>query len=269
MIELLTLQGDRGATLTELAKHVGQTPSALVHVLATLTDAGFVTRRPSDRRYHVGPALISPGDVARSRAPHLGRTRDVVSRLAERTGHCILAFQREGDHARLVEAGWDAAGVAPWMRIGDVLPIAPPLGASFIAWNGEAEIKKWLARVPNARTKDALRRRVVLAQQRGFVVELRPHVQLADELLRLKARGQNVRSAEGLSGAMAGLEQYIAEEIRPSVRYPLAAIAAPVCEPGGVKLTIGVASFDTLLTGRQVLSFGRLVRAHADQIAEK
>jgi DNA-binding IclR family transcriptional regulator len=267
VINLLTDRGDHGCTLTELAAHVGQTPSALVHVLASLSAAGYVVRRPSDRRYRLGRGLIAPGQVALGRVPELDRMGAVVTRLARRTGHPVFAFARDGDYARLVETGWDRRGPARWMRIGDLLPIDPPLGASFVAWNGDAAVEEWLRRVANPSTRQALRERLSVARELGFVVELRPPMQVMDEITRLAARGQHLRRAERMPSQLNEAEQYIAGPLKSSASYQLAALSVPVCRPSGVELAINVVGFDRPLTGRQVVKLGRIIRAAADQLA--
>lgn len=60
IVNVLTERSARGATLSEVAAAIGQAPTTLVHVLGSLTAGGFLVRRPSDRRYHLGPALIEP-----------------------------------------------------------------------------------------------------------------------------------------------------------------------------------------------------------------
>jgi DNA-binding IclR family transcriptional regulator len=267
VINLLTDRGEQGGTLTEIAMHVGQTPSALVHVLASLTAAGYVVRRPNDRRYRLGRGLIAPGQVALGREPELDRMRATVTQLAHRTGYAVFAFVRDGDYARLVETGWDRSGPAPWMRIGDQLPIDPPLGASFVAWNGEEAAAEWLGRVASPSTRQALRERLSFARELGFVVELRPPVQVMDEIARLAARGPHLRRAERMPSRLTDAEQYIAGSLKPTASYQLASLSVPVYRPSGVERVINVVGFVEPLTGRQVVKLGRTIRAAADELA--
>jgi DNA-binding IclR family transcriptional regulator len=265
IVNLLTEQDDRGASLTEIARHVGQTPAACVHVLAALVAAGFVVRQPSDRRYHLGPGLIAPGQVAAGRFPSRDATRAAIEDLARATGYPVFAFRREAGHARLVDLVWDLRRPAPAMRIGDLLPIEPPLGSVFVAWNGPDAVERWLRSSPPA-ARAGLAARVEAARRLGFVVELRPPLPLVQELARLVARGQNLRRAERVPASLPGIEAYLAEGLRPEARYEVSTISIPVPGPAGtVDLAKNLLGFADSTPGRELLDLGARARAAADR----
>jgi DNA-binding IclR family transcriptional regulator len=56
---------ESGLTLSEIGRALSVDVSSCVHLLAALTASGYVVRDPDDRRYHLGPALVRPGAVAR------------------------------------------------------------------------------------------------------------------------------------------------------------------------------------------------------------
>src|SRR4051794_29253106 len=98
IVTLLAERGDAGATLSEIADALGQSRPTYVHVLASLTAGGFLVRRPVDRRYHLGPALIVPGQVAARRYPALGETRVAIEELSRTLGYAVFAFAHDGDY---------------------------------------------------------------------------------------------------------------------------------------------------------------------------
>ena len=267
IVRLLTDAAGRGATMSELAGSLGQTPATLVPVLASMTTGGFVVRHPSDRRYHLGPALIEPGRAAAERFPDLSAVRRVMSELVRATGYPVFAFQRERDHARLVDSVLELAHPAPWMRVGDVLPIEPPLGSVFIAWSGTAAVDRWLRRQP-ADVGEVLRARMAAARERGFVVELRPPMLLVPQLSRLVGRGQQMRKAERLPISLSGLEGFLLDAVRPRASYELSTLCAPVRRSGRseVDMSLNIVGFDRAITGRRVLELGEQARAAGDRL---
>ena len=267
IVRLLTEAAGRGATISELAAGLGQTPGTLVPVLASMTDGGFVVRHPSDRRYHLGPALIEPGRVAGERFPGLSAVRRVMTELVGETGFPVFAFQRERDHARLVDAVLELAHPAPWMRVGDVLPIEPPLGSVFVAWSGRAAIERWLARVP-AEVGDTLRARMAASVERGFVVELRPPMPLVPQLTRLVGRGQQMRRAERLAGPALGIEAFLVHDLAARSSYEVSTLCVPVRRPGrsDVAMSLNLVGFDQPITGARLRRLGVQAVAAAERL---
>ncbi|MCU1367874.1 MAG: transcriptional regulator, IclR family, partial [Ilumatobacteraceae bacterium] len=229
IVNVLTARAAGGATLSEIAAVIGQTPSTLVHVLGSLTAGGFVVRRPSDRRYHLGPALIDPGRIAAGRFPTHGETRAAIEELARAEGYGVFAFALDGDHARLIDAAWDPRRPSPTLRIGDLLPIDPPVGSAFIAWGGPEHIDGWMRRgSPSAEARAVIVERLAASRAQGYVVTLRPPPQLQDELRRFVDRGQHLRRAERLRASTRGIDQYLAGRIDRRRSYDVSSLSVPV-----------------------------------------
>jgi len=271
IVNLLTEQAEVGATLSEIADAIGQTPGTLVHVLAALTSGGFLIRRPDDRRYHLGPALVAPGIVAATRFPPLDASRAAIGELARELGYAVFVFSRDGDHARLVDTAWDLRRPTPFMRLGDVLPIEPPLGAVFVAWAPPEEIARWLDRKEQAGpTRDALEQRLAAARRLGYVVELRPPLPLQPELSRLVGRGQQMRRAERIPRSISGVEGFLADRIDRKADYEISTLSIPVMVgPGRVDLALSVVGFDEPISGRELCRLGGLARRAADRLATR
>ncbi|MCU1394965.1 MAG: hypothetical protein JWM34_3393 [Ilumatobacteraceae bacterium] len=267
----LTERGARGATLSELAIAVGQTPSTLVHVLGALTAGGFLVRRPSDRRYHLGPALIEPGRVAAGRYPTHSETRTAIEELALAEGYGVFVFAADGDHARLVDAAWDPQRPSPTLRIGDLLPIEPPIGSAFIAWGGAERIEEWIRRgSPSAEARAVIHERLAASRTQGYVVTLRPPPQLQDELRRFVDRGQHLRSAEHLRTSTRGIDRYMAGRVDRRRSYDVTSLSVPVLGPGGrVDLALNLTGFDGPIGGRRLDELGRRTRSAADRLARR
>lgn len=271
IVNLLTARGERGATLSEIADALGQSRATYVHVLASLAAGGFVVRRPVDRRYHLGPALIAPGQVAAGRFPALGETRVAIEELSRSVGYAVFAFIRDGEHVRLVDAVWDLGRPSPALRIGDLLPIEPPLGAVFVAWGGSDEIESWLDRGGSSPAiRAALTRRLDASRAQGYVIELRPPEQLLHELVRLLGRGQQMRRAERIRTPMSGTENYLAGTVDANATYGVSTVSVPVIgRDGVVSMSLNLFGFEEVISGRELDRLSRATRAAADRLAAR
>src|SRR4051812_29754163 len=201
----------------------------MVHVLAALTSAGYLVREQSDRRYHLGPALVEPGRVAADRYPGLAIARRHMRRLSEEFASPCYAFVRDRRWARLVHYTWDPHHPVPPMKIGELIPLVPPLGAVFVAWASDAQLDEWLAADPSLSEDAIAQLRASLAQVRrlGFAVEARRDDALDDVVLdRLQQAPSPIRDLE--LRRMLSAEGHLVTAIDPKAGYRATAIRAPV-----------------------------------------
>lgn len=272
VLELLADRGGVGATLTEISDGIGVNRPSCVHVLAALEVAGVVVRE-DDRRYHLGPALVRPGEVAAARYPLLARARPTMTDLAQETGLPCFAFAPDGDHARLVHHTWPHGRPPTPVRTGERLPLGPPLGLVFAAWADDAGFAAWLARAPELTGPDV----VALTAQRdavralGFVVELAPSpseahdLDLADVLEDRSSpfrdrRLHRLLSPTGSDTVLTDLEQ-VGDR-------PVIAIGAPVRDrTGAVVLGLSLVVYPEPLPASAIGSIGATVRSAADRLS--
>lgn len=269
ILNLLTTRPD-GASLTEIAAEVGATPSTMVHVLAALTSAGYLFREPADRRYHLGPALVEPGRVAAARYPALALARREMVRLSERFGAPCFAFVRDGRWARLAHTTSDPHQPGPRLRIGELIPVVPPLATVFMAWAAEDDVAAWLAADPSPAPGRAAALRALLARARarGYVVEGPPEADEGEALLRTLQEPPSPRRDHELRRMLSRHDGHVVVDIDPATTYRTTGVGAPVFEPSGaVGLSITVATYDLVLTGAELAAVGEAVRAAAATVA--
>jgi len=268
----LLASDETGATMTEIARHLDINQASCVHMLAALTTAGFLVREPSDRRYHLGPALVLPGRVAADRYPELATARTEMEALSRAFHRPCFAFGREGDHARLMHYTWHADGPTPGIRVGDTVPMVPPLGAMFFAWEGPAAISHWLGLDPvmEPERADRYRQQLVVLRRRGYVVESqpRPRADTDQHLTRtFDDRPSPQRDNELYRLLVDGGEHdHVLTEIDPARDYLIHAIGAPVFDAqGSVDMSVHMIDFVDPVPGREILRIGAAVRAAADR----
>jgi DNA-binding IclR family transcriptional regulator len=260
-----------GVTLNEVADELGESSSTMVHVLAALTSAGYLVREQSDRRYHLGPALVEPGRVAADRYPGLAIARRYMGRLSRTFGSPCYAFVRDRRWARLVHYTWDPHRPVSPMRIGELIPLVPPLGAVFVAWAPAAQVDEWIDADPSLTDDGAAQLRTTLVRIRrlGFSVEARRDQGLGDGVLdRLQEPPSPARDRE--LRRMLSAEGHLVTAIDPRASYRATAIGAPVFGPSGVvELSITLSPFDRTLSGREVKAIGGAVSVAASAVTEE
>lgn len=105
--------GQGGATLTELARHLRIHKSTAHNILATLARHRFVSRDPGTRRFGLGPALAALGpalrgpDLGALALPHLIRLRrlsgeTVTLHARDGAGSIILASEESAHELKVI-----------------------------------------------------------------------------------------------------------------------------------------------------------------------
>jgi DNA-binding IclR family transcriptional regulator len=132
-------------TLTDLARELDVSKSAIHNHLVTLTDAGFVVR--DGYRYRVGSRLLQYGaagrrsydvfEQAKTKADEIAQeTGDQVNVVFEEHGRGVVVYQREGPEA--VNTG---------LKPGSVLPLhATAAGKAILAFSDEDRVEEILDR---------------------------------------------------------------------------------------------------------------------------
>src|ERR1700730_1525252 len=133
--------------VTELAKQAGIPRATCNSLLLGLAEHGSV-RRDAALRYELGPACIVMGDAARAARPALRAAAGHAEALARARSLVVAVTMTDGDQTRVANV-FDfgpAFGIRP--RAGDAIALAPPFGASFVAWDDDRGIQAWLAGAP-------------------------------------------------------------------------------------------------------------------------
>ncbi|MFC6864028.1 IclR family transcriptional regulator [Halomicroarcula sp. GCM10025817] len=123
------VRDNRGVGVSELARQVDLSKSAVHKHVQTLTDLGYLVRE--GHAYYLSNRFLSLGVRARERLP-LEPAQDVVTDLAETTGHVSSFIAHENDSGvyalRVEPAGTAASDVTE----GDVAPLHATAGGKAI-----------------------------------------------------------------------------------------------------------------------------------------
>lgn len=169
VLELLAAHPDERFTLSEVARRCGLNKATAHALLSALSERGVLLRHPEEKRYSLGPVLVSIGDAARRGYTALDFVGPTLRHLARDTGLWARAWVVDADHIGVVED----AGRPPGHAAGPVrLPLVPPLGALAMAYADAATVEAWLARAPVAEGAAAAAAALPEIRRHGFVVTL-------------------------------------------------------------------------------------------------
>ena len=220
-------------SLSELVEHLEVNFASCHAILTVLTKDGFLERHPKHRTYSLGPALVAIGhaalethpaiDIARDEARELAQQLDLEVLLTARTGGDLIALARAGRHVAPNSA----------LPVGQRMPLVPPLGAPFMAWAPEAQVRQWLAEAPEtARDPAPYLRLLSLIRGRGYAVTLQNPVR--SQLGEVVASLTDSPNASGLRHRMTsliaemGLDIYHLAAIDPAQSYEVGMLSAPI-----------------------------------------
>jgi DNA-binding IclR family transcriptional regulator len=270
IIDFLATRGMTAFTLSELARELEINVASCHAILQALTKSGHLSRHPKHKTYTLGPALIAIGNVAlrnhelvaraEAAAAELSRTEDVEVLLAMRAGDTVLGLA----HFQLNRVSKSL------LRIGHRLPLQVPYGATFIAWESEVEIDRWINHgfrgKVDPQQAEELRSLLALIRERGYQISLTIDDHIID-LAGINARWEPTIYARGeptsyTRGAAKKLEQlhegfnrlfYDPLNAKDNEAHAVEFITAPLFDQHNRALyAITLNNFDRKLTPREI-----------------
>jgi DNA-binding IclR family transcriptional regulator len=261
-------------TLSELARRLGMAKATGHTILATLVENGLVNRN-GGREYSLGPAVIPLGEAAshQNRAVAIGRRE--IRLISEDLGLDVI-LTTVLDHSIVVVGKASAAQLERndlrVLYLSQRIPLAPPIGAIFVAWWDRTRIDEWLRAAHDVWAPERQQRyleALAAVRERGYSVSAIARDDL-DEVRKILG-SIDALSAEGdLSSTLGGFieqvrnsEGYMVTRLAPSSLYELSSIAAPVFDRSGtVVLAITLKGFVDPVGAAEIEKLGeRLVSA--------
>jgi DNA-binding IclR family transcriptional regulator len=259
VLDFLAANTTEGFTLTEVASRLGINVASTHALLTVLTEAGYVVRHPRLRTFTLGPSVVALGSAALECHPVVDLARDAARELASQTGLEVAVTAPAGNHiVFLARAGEPSARGVP-VHVGQRVPLVPPLGSVFVAWDGA---DTWLARADDP---DALREVLDVVRSRGYSVAIEADARKAlghalDDLAGRPANDGLRASVEGLVTDL-GQREYQVRRLEAKQDYDVSMIAAPVFGPAGdVVLAFTLLGFDAPLRGSEIAAYGEQLR---------
>ncbi|WP_019548731.1 IclR family transcriptional regulator [Streptomyces sulphureus] len=168
----------KGATLQELHEELAIPVGSLHRVLATLTDEGFVTRSPRNRRYFLGPVARQLAEQNSGHSTLLVTPHSAITNAAAASGETVFLTELIGDRAVCVALREGRHPLRLFVRIGQEMP-----------WNAAASARALLAHQPQHVAHGLLEARPL----DPFTEDTPTTIESIDEHLALvRARGYDV-----------------------------------------------------------------------------
>ena len=225
-------------SVSELARQVSVPRATCDAILQALAVHRLVTRREDDLRYELGPGGIALGEAARIANPWLRAARVEGERLARALGACVSVCVHDERTARVVEAFDFGPLFAVRARVGQTIPLVPPFGAVFVAWDDE-DATRWIARAGDdldADERDRYRRALEAVRRRGYSVSVATPRQVNPQLVESLAgspESEDARRARDELIRQAMHSDYLAVDLDPKTPVRVGQISAPVFDRAG------------------------------------
>jgi DNA-binding IclR family transcriptional regulator len=260
VLNFLASHPDESFTLTELSRAIDINMASGLSVLQALTDAGYVHRHHSHKTYSLGPALVAVGFAALARYRVIEIAPDEMRQLASDCSvECVASVVVGGDIVIVAALGRSQSGSE--VRVGQRVPMIPPLGPIFLAWADQPQVDRWLdsrGDEVDEGERQHLRQALEVVRTRGFSVGLESGARIRSgrALVDLVSapRDQRLRGeARSLIAALG--HDYRGEDLVDMESVLVSNIAAPVFgSDGEVVMGVTLQGFGQPMNGREISS---------------
>jgi DNA-binding IclR family transcriptional regulator len=264
VLEHLARHRDETFSVSELARRVAM-PRATCHsVLLALAERGWVVRRDADRRYSIGPACIAIGDAARATPSILADLAPIADRLARLTHSCVAVLMRSRDELSVAEVFDHGPAFGMRTRAGETIPLVPPFGAVFVAWDDESGVERWFQRAAVEFSAREIRRyRTALAglRRRGYSVTVATPfspalADLLEALVAAPGAPQRLRQRDQLIRELVKTE-YLPSDVDARKPLRMSQMSAPVFDRDGrVAAALMLLGPDHEISAAEIASLG-------------
>jgi len=252
VLNLLAAHPDTAFSLSEMCRRLDINKATAHAMLTALADSGFLLRNPRDKSYTLGPALIALGSAAAARRLELVEfARAPMQQLAAGTGLQCVVSSAMGEEIVFLAVAGEVVPFGPHVRVGQRIPLAPPIGTVFMAWSLPDEVDTWLHRTAGKPLGEAelerFRNGVRAVRRRGYSVGLEPDV-LGVRL------GQSLDDHEAVPPLLAELSHtsYLMDDFGTGT-HRIGHLAAPVFGPDErVAMVLTLYGFQKQLSGADI-----------------
>ncbi len=258
-------------SVSELAREVGAPRATIDAVLLALAERGLVARRSEDLRYVLGHGCVALGSAARAADLPLAAATEEAEALARRLGLCVAVSVRDGDDTRVAELFDHGPPFGIRTRVGENIPLRPPFGSVFAAWDTPEGVARWLGHPdlsPREDEQERYRAALDAVRRRGYSVTVdtpeRTELLAALEVLAERPDDAGARKARDEAIREVMRTEYLPTALDDTHR--MIQMSAPVVDQAGrVHVAIMLLGPSRDLTGAQVRTYAEELVAAADR----
>ena len=164
--------------VTEAAKRIGLSKSAVSRILSTLNQARLVSKNPVNQKYRLGPKVLELADIFLMGMGWRAVAIPHLKELRNKTDETVMIFILDGDHRVCLEIFESSHELRPVLNIGGRYPLhAGSAGKVLLAYLPEEERRKILAQAgmpkitPNTITNtEELEKQLAQIRKQGYAV---------------------------------------------------------------------------------------------------
>jgi DNA-binding IclR family transcriptional regulator len=271
ILEWIASCGGHPQSLAEIARGTDISKATCHAFVLALTSVGMLIRDEDSQRYRLGPMLFMLGKAVADDYQFAEQAQPVCRELAEGIGQPVLTAVATGSRMVVVSTTAPLRSIGIPLMAGQSVPLVPPMGAVFVAWQPESVIAAWLDRVPDLAPGIQIDLRTSLA----LVRKLGYGVTFAGQGDRDPRSWLNMLEADN-AGQHAQLYQlardlartgHLPTTIEGDDAHRLLQISAPVFDrDGAVDLALVVPFAAPRMSGREIFRIAERVRAAADEV---
>jgi DNA-binding IclR family transcriptional regulator len=241
-------------------------------ILLALTQQGFVGRRHGEMGYALGASCLALASAAQAANTVLSVANRQADQLARDLGACVVVSTVIAGQARAVAVFDRAPATLIRARVGEAIPLAPPFGVVFVAWDAAAS-QQWLERGGPQSTPEDIERwqqSLRFARRNGYSysINVDPGKQFGQVLEDLVVTPDSETSQRARDELIERLRhsEYLATHIDELVDVQLVQLSAPVFDANGaVTASIMVLGSMRTMRGIEVDALAQRVVQSADR----
>jgi DNA-binding IclR family transcriptional regulator len=238
IIDLMAGLPAQAFTLSEIAQLTGTNVASCHAILGVLMSRGYLLRHPVHKAYRLAPSIVAIGEAAAAHDHLLASARATAGMMAEHTGLETTLSARAGDDMIGVAHFGRSALNGATLRVGQRVPMRPPIGSPFLAWAAPEDAERWIAPEGDA-TPPTLRiaheAALALVRERGFLITLDSPAHSAFTRQIERTSSSEAGQIHKLSGLLAELDNglYQPDRIEARQAYPAKLMSAPIFDAQG------------------------------------
>jgi DNA-binding IclR family transcriptional regulator len=226
-------------TLAQLSRTLNIPRATCDSILQALTQQGFVSRRDRELGYQLGASCLALASAAQAANTVLSVANRQADQLARDLEACVVVSTVIAGEARAVAIFDRAPSTVLRTRVGQAIPLAPPFGVVFVAWDSTAS-ERWLQRggeQPDSVDAQRWQQSLQFARRHGysFSVYAPPAPQFGNVLDDLVLRPDSEPDQRVRDELIERLRhsEYLATEIDRDAEVQLLQVSAPVFDANG------------------------------------
>lgn len=228
-------------TVAQLSRVLGIPRATCDSILQALTQQGFVSRRDRELGYELGASCLALASAAQAANTVLSVANRQADQLARDLGGSVVVSTVIAGEARAVAVFDRAPSTMLRARVGQAIPMAPPFGVVFAAWDAAAS-ERWLAAggtQSDPADVERWKQSLLFARRHGysFSVYAPPagprFGQVLDDLVLAPDSEPDRRARDELIERLRHSE-YLATRVDHDAEVQLIQVSAPVFDANGV-----------------------------------